>query len=251
MKAFERFDYIIIVGVTGSGKSTLLNWLIRNCDDSTRRLKLLKKWTSRPMRESEIPILDKFQEYIFTTEEDIDQLEDDGMILFQNKYDSANGVYAYGFPTYNNPNEDYTYIQALGAGDMLTILENDMLPKKNLLLINMRVDKFSVISKLKNRNDAKETSRRINADFRTFSYGYGKLFGLDKNDVLWDRVKGSFHDDNGNLYVEVRNHGYKMSIEDIASILLATNIIPHEITKMTIRHMKNVENGVGIHMYQY
>lgn len=238
MRTFKTFDYIFITGVTGCGKSTLLQEILDTCKD----VKLLQKYTTRPMREEERIIPKKRMEYQFISEEDVIHLKNMLDLSIINTYNTANGPYVYAFPKYNKPREDVTYVQVLGAGDITAIMENGEFPE-NSLLINITVNEKSVLEKLSSRMDTDESLRRYNSDCE--EYGITKESGDD--DPFWSKVSEFFTKERMSNYVEVSNIMYFMTPRQIVFELKSMFTVPYtDLNRMKIiKH-----NPTGLPMLQ-
>ena len=237
MRSFKTFDYIFITGVTGSGKSTLLQELLDTYND----VELLQKYTTRPMREEEKRIQKKRMEYQFIKEEDSIFLENMMDISVLTKYETVNGIWKYALPKYNKPREDITYIQVLGAGDILEILKGGHFPK-NALLLNITVNEKAILEKLSNRMDEEESMRRYKDDCILYGIESKDTVGT-RDDPFWnERISKYFPDtftkETGSNYVEIENVMYFMTPKEIVTALKSIFTVPYE----NLHHLRIVKH---------
>lgn len=236
MRTFKTFDYIFITGVTGTGKSTLLQEILDTYSD----VELLQKYTTRDMREDEKTIPKKRLEYNFITEENTTFLDNILELSLVNTYHTANGDHLYAFPKYNNPKEDVTYIQVLGADDIIAIMDKGEFPE-NALLINITTDKKSVLQKLSKRMDDEESERRYQSDCNNFG-----ITGVDGECVnFWNRISRNFTPDRNSNYIEVSNVMYFMTPKEILKSIMQMFVIDHK-NKNYLKVIKHLGTGLPI-----
>lgn len=246
MRTFKTFDYIFITGVTGSGKSTLLQELLDTYND----VELLQKYTTRPMREEEKLIPKKRMEYQFIKEEDSIFLENMMDISVLTEYETVNGIWKYALPKYDKPIEDVTYVQVLGAGDIMEIFKGDHFPK-NALLLNIVINEKAVLEKLSKRMDEEESMRRYKDD--CILYGMTpKQTVYTESDPFWEEriskyFSNIFTKERGCNYIEIENVMYFMTPKQIVSTLKSIFTIPYE----DLNHLRIIKHqSTGMPMIQ-
>lgn len=246
MRTFKTFDYIFITGVTGSGKSTLLQELLDTYSD----VELLQKYTTRPMREEEKLIPKKRMEYQFIKEEDSVFLENMVDTSVLTTYETANGTWKYALPKYDKPREDVTYVQVLGAGDIIEIFKGVHFPK-NALLLNITVNEKSVLETLSKRMDEEESMRRYKDDCALYGIQSRQTVST-VDDPFWnERIAKFFPDvftkETNSNYVEIENVMYFMTPKQIVSALKSIFTVPYE----DLHHLRIVKHqSTGLPMLQ-
>lgn len=187
-----------------SGKTTLLQEIVQSFPNE---IFLKKKFTSRPKRADE-----GNDEYDFTSEDHIRKLVSDGELLYAGEYHTAHGVWLYGFPKYEKPQKNETYIQAIGYDDAVGLCEADeyWFPEYSML-IHIILDFDTLVSKSDTRNDPAETKRRMNNDidrYAKLNTSKGITYGLENSALA-----------NHGTVVNIYNTKHELSASDIVRLL--------------------------------
>lgn len=170
-----------VMGKSATGKDTVYQKLL---NESKLDLKRIIPYTTRPIREGEVP----GREYFFCTEQEVQKLEKEGRIVELRAYDTVYGIWKYFTVDDGNIQLDKENYILIGTLEAYTKIR-DYFGAENVVPIYIEVEDgerlLRAIAREKSQDVPKyeEMCRRFLADAKDFSEENLSVAGIEKRFV--------------------------------------------------------------------